>query len=172
MKLSPANIIRWIRCVIVVCAGSGFFYCWLRFDVMTVPSGFDGAGIHSGAKIVVDTFFDPTGRQARLISSDPTNSLLVLLRLEVEGRADAVYPTLLVGLPGDAVEVANGRLTINGVLRRTLGGGVDFARRQIPDGKVFVINSNPQSGLPDSLNLQTFFDAERIGGRLIMALGN
>lgn len=92
----------------------------------------------------------------------------VVYEMDREGRTYARFGRVLA-LPGDRVELREGRLCVNGTLH-AIGGP---APESVPEGTLFIATPNPlETRYPDSRTLGCI-PRERIRGRILtrLALG-
>lgn len=172
MVIRPKWVINVLRTAIAVLALLLLLCLWMRFEIRTIPQGFDGADIPPGASVLVDVGFRADPEHCRAFREANGRPPMVFVRMP-GASGECAYPTMLVGVAGDEIEVQGRNVLVNGKVRHGLAGGQGtFPRQVVPSGKAFILNANPFSRLPDSLGLGGFVDAERISGLLVMALSN
>jgi signal peptidase I len=146
----------------------------LLFQPFTIPSASMEPTLLEGDYIIVSKFsygysrhsipFSPPLPSGRLFGKSPQRGDIIVFKLPRDGHTD--YIKRLIGLPGDRVQIKEGRLFLNGKaverqplkpLRWDVGYGyerdVDRARETLPGGKSFVTHDFGPDGEVDNTDV-------------------
>jgi len=125
----------------------------LIFQPYTIPSASEEPNLYEGDYIVVSKWaygyshhsilFSPPLFKGRLFFTPPRRGDVIVFKLPSSGHID--YIKRLVGLPGDRIQVSNGRLSVNGKL---LGvddrKSVELHDHDEPEAGAWVRETNPE----------------------------
>ena len=154
-NLDPRRVVRWLRPVLLGGTMVLLFMLVSRFRTWSMNEANDCMlpAYRPGSKLLVD-------RKPR----PPRRKDVVIYRYQGKGRIARV-----AALGGDELEVREGILYVNG--KRTIHRippGAPIPRR-VPPGELFLLNDNPDSPLPDSLDHGPL-PAGRVWARVLLVL--
>ncbi len=154
-RLDPRRMVRWARMVLLGCTMVLLYLIVSRYRTWSMNEANDCMlpAYRPGAHLLVD-----------LKPRPPRRKDVVIYRYKGKGRIARV-----AALGGDRMEVRDGILYVNGkrTVHRIPKGAKVPAR--VPPGELFLLNDNPRSRLPDSLDHGPV-PAGRIWARVLLLL--
>ncbi|HEY8617684.1 signal peptidase I [Phenylobacterium sp.] len=166
-----AEIVEIIKTVVYALA-IALFLRVLFFQPFTIPSASMEPNLYEGDYIIVSKYsygysrhsipFSPPLFEGRIVGKSPQRGDIVVFKLPRDGHTD--YVKRVIGLPGDRIEMRQGRLYLNGeqVRRQAKGtfredSGYGFQRdvtryqETLPGGRTFMTNDfGPEHDLDDT----------------------
>ncbi len=154
-KLAPGKVVRWLRMALLGCTMVLLYLMVSRYRTWSMNEANDCMlpAYRPGTHLLVD-----------LKPRPPRRKDVVIYRYKGKGRIARV-----AALGGDELQVREGMLYVNG--KRTIHRIPPGARvpHRVPPGELFLLNDNPRSRFPDSLDHGPV-PAGRIWARVLLVL--
>lgn len=158
------EIISWIKTI-----GLAVILAWIVTSYIivnaTVPTGSMENTIMTGDRIVAARF--------AYWQDDPDRGDIIVFRYPDDPSGKTLFVKRVIGLPGDVVEMKEGKVYINGsdapldepYLKETAYG--DFGPYEVPEGKYFMMGDNRNNSLDSRSWVNHYVPKKDILGKVL-----